>query len=62
VLRDRDAIYGESFTRCIASMGIREVLNEKAEGEGGDHEEIDGDDVSGMRGEKDFLWFMSSDF
>jgi putative transposase len=26
LLRDRDAIYGESFTRCIASMGIREVL------------------------------------
>jgi putative transposase len=26
MLRDRDTIYGESFTRCIASMGIREVL------------------------------------
>ena len=25
MLRDRDTIYGESFTRCIASMGIREV-------------------------------------
>ena len=25
---------------------------EKAEGEGGDHEEVDGDDVSGMRGEE----------
>jgi hypothetical protein len=35
---------------------------EQAEGEGGDHEEVDGDEVSGMRGEKDFLWFTSSDF
>ena len=35
---------------------------EQAEGEGGDHEEVDGDDVSGMGGEKDFLWFTSSDF
>jgi len=26
LLRDRDAIYGECFTRCIANMGIREVL------------------------------------
>jgi hypothetical protein len=26
MLRDRDTIYGKSFTRCIASMGIREVL------------------------------------
>jgi putative transposase len=25
MLRDRDTIYGESFIRCIASMGIREV-------------------------------------
>jgi putative transposase len=25
MLRDRDTIYGESFTRCIASLGIREV-------------------------------------
>ena len=35
---------------------------EQAEGEGGDDEEVDGDDVSDMRGEKDFLWFTSSDF
>ena len=26
---------------------------EQAEGEGGDHEEVDGDDVSGMSGQKD---------
>src|SRR3989475_13217092 len=26
VLRDRDAIYGDEFTRRIADMGIREVL------------------------------------
>ena len=25
---------------------------EEAEGEGGDHEEVDGDELSGMRGEK----------
>jgi transposase InsO family protein len=25
MLRDRDTIYGESFIRCIASIGIREV-------------------------------------
>jgi putative transposase len=26
LLRDRDAIYGECFTRCLANMGIREVI------------------------------------
>ena len=26
LLRDRDAIYGEAFTRCVDHMGIREVL------------------------------------
>jgi hypothetical protein len=26
LLRDRDAIYGEAFTRCAASMGIRAVI------------------------------------
>ena len=26
LLRDRDAIYGEAFTRCVNGMGIREVL------------------------------------
>jgi transposase InsO family protein len=26
LLRDRDAIYGERFTRCLANMGIREVI------------------------------------
>jgi transposase InsO family protein len=26
LLRDRDAIYGERVTRCLANMGIREVL------------------------------------
>jgi putative transposase len=24
--RDRDAVYGECFTRCLANMGIREVI------------------------------------
>ena len=27
LLRDRDAIYGEAFRRCIASLGIDEVLS-----------------------------------
>jgi putative transposase len=26
LLRDRDAVYGECFTRCLANMGIREVI------------------------------------
>ena len=26
LLRDRDAIYGETFTRCVANMGVRQVL------------------------------------
>ena len=26
LLRDRDAIYGEPFTRCLANMGIRDVI------------------------------------
>jgi putative transposase len=26
LLRDRDAIYGEAFTRCLATMGIRQVI------------------------------------
>ena len=26
LLRDRDAIYGERFTRCLANMGIRDVI------------------------------------
>ena len=26
LLRDRDAIYGEAFTRCVDTMGIREVI------------------------------------
>jgi putative transposase len=26
LLRDRDAIYGERFTRCLANMGIRELI------------------------------------
>jgi putative transposase len=26
LLRDRDAIYGECFTRCLVNMGIREVI------------------------------------
>jgi transposase InsO family protein len=26
LLRDRDAIYGEAFTRCVATMGIRQVI------------------------------------
>ena len=26
LLRDRDAIYGELFTRCLANMGIRDVI------------------------------------
>ena len=34
---------------------------EQTESEGGDDEEVDGDEVSDMRGEKDFLWFTSSD-
>jgi hypothetical protein len=35
---------------------------EQTEGESQDEAEVDGDDVSGMTSEKDFLWFMSSDF
>jgi putative transposase len=26
LLRDRDAVYGEAFTRCVATMGIRQVI------------------------------------
>ena len=26
LLRDRDAIYGEAFTRCVATMGIQQVI------------------------------------
>jgi putative transposase len=26
LLRDRDAIYGEAFTRCAATMGVRQVI------------------------------------
>jgi hypothetical protein len=26
LFRDRDAVYGECFTRCLANMGIREVI------------------------------------
>jgi hypothetical protein len=26
LLRDRDAVYGECFIRCLANMGIREVI------------------------------------
>jgi transposase InsO family protein len=26
LLRDRDAIYGEAFTRCVHTMGIRQVI------------------------------------
>jgi putative transposase len=26
LLRDRDAIYGERVTRCLANMGIRDVI------------------------------------
>ena len=35
-----------------AVMAEDDEDEEQAEGEGGDHEEVDGDDVSGMRGEK----------
>lgn len=42
----------EEFAAIVAEDDEDE---EKAEGEGGDHEEVDGDEVSGMRGEKDFL-------
>jgi transposase InsO family protein len=31
LLRDRDAIYGERFTRCLVNMGIRELINAFAE-------------------------------
>jgi putative transposase len=26
LLRDRDALYGERFTRCLVNMGIRELI------------------------------------
>ena len=46
VIRDVDV---EEFAAVVAEHDEDE---EQAEGEGRDHEEVDGDDVSGMRGEK----------
>ena len=40
----------EEFAAVMAEAAEDE---EQADGEGGDHEEVDGDDVSGMSGEKD---------
>jgi hypothetical protein len=47
VVRDREV---EEFAAVMPQDNEDE---EQTEGEGGDHEEVDGDDVSGMRGEKD---------
>ena len=56
VVRDVDM---EEFAAVVAE---HDEDGQEAEGQGRHEEEVHGDDLPGMRGQKDFLWFTSSDF
>jgi hypothetical protein len=55
VIRDVDV---EEFAAVVAE---HDENGQEAEGQGRHEEEVHGDDLPGMRGQKDFLWFTSSD-
>jgi hypothetical protein len=49
----------EEFAAVVAE---HDENGQETEGQGRHEEEVHGDDLPSMRGQKDFLWFTSSDF